>query len=63
LGALEGAPVLTISDMEGFAEQGGVIGLMMIHTRIRFAINPAVAQSAGITISSRLLNLATNLRE
>ena len=36
---LKDSPVLTISDVKQFAEQGGVIGLYKIGSRIRFAIN------------------------
>lgn len=63
LGVLEGSPVLTVSDMEGFAEQGGTIGFLTIQNRLRFAINVASAKASGIAISSRLLNLATNLQK
>ena len=55
---LKGSPVLTISDIKQFAEQGGVIGLYRTGSRIRFAINRSSAQSANLSISSQLLNLA-----
>ena len=50
--------VLTISDMEGFAEAGGAIGLMKTDNKIRFEINLLAAKDAGLVINSRLLNLA-----
>lgn len=53
--------VLTVSDMEGFTRQGGMIGLLTTQNRIRFAINMDSIHRTRITISSRLLNLATNL--
>ena len=50
--------MLTVSDMEGFAEAGGVIGLMKTDEKIRFEINLLAAKEAGLVISSRLLSLA-----
>lgn len=50
--------LLTVSDMPGFAESGGVIGLFSEGDRIRFAVNPQAAQRAGLKISSQLMKLA-----
>jgi hypothetical protein len=58
LGHLRGRPVLTVSDADGFAEAGGMIGLFIENSRVRFAINVGAAASAHLTISSRLLSLA-----
>lgn len=55
LGAL---PVLTVSDLPGFAQQGGVIGLVRQSGRLRFEVNRGVAQSAGLRLSADLLSLA-----
>lgn len=49
--------ILTISDIDGFASHGGMIGLLVKDNRIRFQINPAVARSCGISISAKLLEL------
>jgi hypothetical protein len=49
--------LLTVSDMEGFAGSGGVIGLFLAKGRMRFAINVGAARAAGLRISSQLLNL------
>lgn len=49
---------LTVSDMAGFAEAGGIIGLVKTDERIRFEINLLAAKDAGLMISSRLLSLA-----
>lgn len=61
LSSLEGANVLTVGDMEGFARQGGIIGLTMDGDRVRFEINTAAARRAGLEISSRLLKLASRV--
>jgi hypothetical protein len=50
--------VLTVSDIEGFAERGGIIGFTTEQRRVRFAINTEAAERAGLEISSRLLKLA-----
>ncbi len=55
---LNNKPVLTISDVNRFAEEGGIIGLFRSGSRIRFAINRTSADNAHLTISSQLLNLA-----
>ncbi len=49
---------LTVSDMAGFAEAGGIIGLVKEDEKIRFEINLFAAKEAGLMISSRLLSLA-----
>lgn len=55
---LGGLPVLTVSDLPGFAQQGGVIGLVRQSGRLRFEVNRAVAQTAGLRLSADLLSLA-----
>jgi hypothetical protein len=50
--------VLTVSDIDRFSERGGIIGFLMEGQRVRFRINPKVAASAGLRISSKLLQLA-----
>ena len=52
-------PVLTVSDSEGFTEQGGIIELKLVERKVRFEINIDAAERAGLVISSKLLNLAT----
>jgi hypothetical protein len=55
------SPALTVSDIDRFAHQGGVIGLVSTGQQIRFVVNRAAAARAGLTLSSRLLSLATIL--
>ena len=59
LSTLAGQPVLTVSDIKGFAEKGGMIELVRQGNKIRFVINRKSVEQAGLTISSRLLKLAT----
>ena len=52
------APVLTVSDTSGFLDQGGIINFVLEGSKVRFEINQAAAERAGIKISSKLLRLA-----
>lgn len=50
--------ILTVSDMEGFCEAGGMIGLVRIQNRIGFEVNLAAVRRARLSVSSQLLKLA-----
>lgn len=63
LGGIRSAPVLTVSDSKGFAQAGGIIELYVDNDRMRFAINVDAAERAGLRLSSRLLQLATVVRD
>ena len=56
--SLNKAPVLTVSDIPGFSTKGGMITLVKRQGNIRFQINPIVLQQAGLSISSKILELA-----
>ena len=56
--ALGDQPMLTISDIEGFAQSGGIIEFVTMGDQISFIINLAVARQKEMTVSSILLNLA-----
>ncbi len=55
-------PVLTIGDSARFLDDGGIIQLVRAGNNLRFNINVAAAQRAGLRLSSHLLGLAENLR-
>lgn len=59
---LEGEPVLTVSDMDGFIAKGGMVGFVNLSQRIKFEINLAASKGAGLSISSFLLKLALKVR-
>jgi hypothetical protein len=63
LQALSGQPTLTVSDIEGFAKDGGMIGLIRMGTRLRFEINRTQTQKTGLRLSADLLSLATAIVE
>lgn len=56
-----GQPVLTVSDIPDFASSGGIIGYVKQGNVIRFEINLKAAQTAGLSINSRLLELASRV--
>jgi len=55
------APVLTISDIPGFAEHGGGIGLLNRNDKMLFEVNLASTRQAGLRLSGQMLNLAANI--
>ncbi|HXA17433.1 MAG TPA: YfiR family protein [Thermoanaerobaculia bacterium] len=61
---LHGASVLTVGDMDQFAEQGGMIGLVTTEdNHVRFDINRAAIERSGLRASSQLLHLARIIDE
>lgn len=55
---LKRRPILSLGSTEGFAENGGMIGLRKVNGKLAIDINLRVTNEAGIVISSRLLSLA-----
>lgn len=51
-------PVLTVSDIDGFAQAGGMVGFIIRNNKIRFQINTAAAARADLRLSAKLLRLA-----
>ncbi len=62
ISALKGQPVLTVSDIEDFTSHGGIIQFKLVNNKVRFDVNIDAAKRAGLTISSKLLSLATVVR-
>lgn len=60
---LEGQPVLTVGDCEGFVQAGGIIELKRRQDMLRFSINLSAAEDAKLKISSKLLKLAEIYRD
>jgi hypothetical protein len=55
-------PILTVSEIEEFAQQGGAIGFIKKDNRIRLEIDLAAAGRAGLQLSSKLLSVADMVR-
>ena len=58
LPSTEGSSVLTVGEVEGFAEEGGAVNFFVQDNKLRFEINPEVLKKANLQASSRLLRLA-----
>lgn len=54
--------ILTVGEDERFARAGGIINFTLRNSRIRFQIDQGAAARAGLAISSRLLELAEEVR-
>jgi hypothetical protein len=53
-----GASVLTVGETPQFLREGGIVQFYVRENRVRFDINSAGANQAGLRISSQLLSLA-----
>ena len=58
---LQERPVLTVSDQENFARQGGIIEFGLVDDAVRFDINAKMAERAGLKPSSKLLAVARSV--
>jgi hypothetical protein len=55
---VDNLPVLTVSDADVFARQGGAIALMRADGRLQFDINVDVLNRAGLKPQSQMMRLA-----
>jgi hypothetical protein len=53
--------VLSMSEVDRFTHRGGVIGLTTVGDRVQFDINVSAAERARLTVSSRLMALASSI--
>ena len=60
---LNGAPVLTVSDLDDFAQAGGMAQLYVEGGTIRFKVNMDTTRNSRLQFSSKLLALATLIRK
>jgi hypothetical protein len=60
--SLDREAVLTVSDMPQFSLRGGMIQFVPEGKKIRFEVNLAAVQRAGLALSSELLKVATTVR-
>ncbi len=58
LDKVRGQPVLTITDEAGDPNARGMIDFVLQEGRVRFRIDPRMAERSGLQISSKLLSLA-----
>ena len=57
LSQLGSRPILTVSEVESFARDGGDIDFYLSGGKVRFEINPQSALRCGLKLSSQLLSL------
>jgi hypothetical protein len=55
--------VLTVADIQGFLESGGIVNFLVEENKVGFEINNAAAQHANLQIRSQLLRLAKRVIE
>lgn len=60
--AVKDLPTLTIGELEGFSDWGGMIEMFLEDHKFRFAINAGAAHRSGLKVSSRLLQLARTVK-
>jgi hypothetical protein len=61
LDEVEGTPVLTVTDA-AVGETRGAVHLLLVNRRVRFVIDEDAAARNGLTISSKLMQLALAVR-
>jgi hypothetical protein len=59
LADLRGAGALTVGEVEGFTQRGGMINFFLKGDKLRFEINLNAARDNGIRLSSKLLSLGS----
>lgn len=57
-----GSATLTVGESAGFAKRGGVLNFVVIDESVKFEVNIAAAQKAGLRVSSRVSKLAILVR-
>lgn len=60
---LQGHPVLTVGESGKFIAEGGCIQFVIADATVRFEIGIESAESAGLKVNSRLLDLSQSARE
>jgi len=58
LQGLRGTSVLTVGEVPGFVQMGGIINFVLDDNRVRFEINQRAAQIVRLKLSARLLTVA-----
>jgi len=56
-------PALTVSEIDHFADAGGMIGLLVNNTKVQFEIDAQAAQRANLKLSAQLLKLAQKVKK
>jgi hypothetical protein len=60
--ALGKSSTLTVSELSQFVDRGGMIQFLVEDNKVRFRVNLAPAQQAGLMLSSDLLRVAAGIK-
>lgn len=63
LESIQHLPILTVSDIEGFIDRGGMIDFIVINEGLDFEINRSTVERANLKCHSRLLGSAHRIVE
>ena len=63
LASLKGTSTMTVSDMDNFAEEGGMIQIKKIDNKVKIFINIAATREAGLQLRANLLSIATLINQ
>lgn len=59
---VKGKPILTVSDISGFYDEGGMIEITVRDNRLRFLIDLEAVGGSDIVLSSQMLKLAVEVK-
>lgn len=59
---LRDKPVLTVSDITGFVDDGGMIEIVRVDNKFRFKVNMSRMESSNLKMSSQVLKLAVEVK-
>jgi hypothetical protein len=62
LETVKGMPTLTVGEDEDFMKQGGMIYFVLVRDELRFSIDLELAESAELTVRSRMLEVAHQIK-
>lgn len=62
LSSMENQPILSVSGTPGFLDQGGMIELVSDGTHLQFEVNLEPVTQAGIKLSSKMLQIAREVK-
>lgn len=63
MAGLKGASTLTVGESEAFVRKGGIINFVPEADKVRFELNSAAADRAGLKVSAQLQKLAKTVRK
>jgi len=62
IAAVGGKPILTVSELEHFSSDGGMIEFVLIDDTVKFDINLGAVERSGLKIGSELLRVARGIK-